>query len=101
MGYNSDKGQEYLEDRPAKSMGAKLDDLKKYNTPAPNAYNADKGQDYLEERPARSMGAKLDDLKKYNTLARCCWTSWPSSTMQSSLKMIFQNYYLDCTLRRG
>ena len=36
-----------------------------------------------------------------NTLARCCWTSWPSSTMQSSLKMIFQNYYLDCTLRRG
>ena len=24
-----------------------------------------------------------------NTLACCCWTSWPSSTMQSSLKMIF------------
>merc|ERR1712004_508837 len=67
--YNSDKGQEYLEERPARSMGAKLDGLKKFNTPAPNAYNADKGQDYLEERPARSMGAKLDDLKKYNTPA--------------------------------
>ena len=54
--YDADKGQEYLEERPARSMGAKLDDLKKYNTPAPNAYNSDKGQEYLEERPAKSLG---------------------------------------------
>merc|ERR1712228_656547 len=66
---------EYLEERPARSMGAKLDDMKKYNTPAPNAYNADKGQEYLEERPARSMGAKLDDLKKYNTPAPNAYNS--------------------------
>ena len=33
-----------------------------------------------------------------NTLACCCWTPWPSLTRRSSLKMIFQNDYLDCTV---
>ena len=48
--YNVDQGEEYLEERPAKSMGARLEPKTKFNTPAPNAYDADKGQDYLNEK---------------------------------------------------
>jgi len=68
-------GQEYLEERPARSMGAKLDDLKKYNTPAPNAYNSEKGQEYLEERPAKSLGVRLEEAKKFLTPAPNAYNS--------------------------
>merc|ERR1719471_2853587 len=50
-------------------MGSKLEELKKFKTPAPNVYDSEKGEDYLHQGPKLTMGSKLEALKKFKTPA--------------------------------
>ena len=45
------------------SIGAKLEPLKKFKTPAPNSYDAEKGDEYLEGGIKHTFGAKLEPFK--------------------------------------